>query len=244
MGLLRRLRRSMDQVLHPQWWLSEVRRAGLASVLGVVVALLVRRPARGVSDLAPQTFDNGVVFLLGYFAVYTAITVVVFTRAPSSATVFWARAEERGTWAQRYVFGTAPGPGIAIFIGLTALLVTLVWLPGTVIGTSSYAPGTRTVLGIALVVVAWIAMPVSFTVAYLVEDAQSGGEALAFPGHAEGAQRPLGDYAYFALAVSTTFGTTDVNLCTPAVRRTATVHAVVSFLFNTVVLAVVVSLLA
>lgn len=42
----------------------------------------------------------------------------------------------------------------------------------------------------------------------------------------------------------TTFGTTDVDVTSNVMRRTVTVDAVVAFVFNTVILAALVSVLA
>ncbi|WP_157621754.1 DUF1345 domain-containing protein [Serinicoccus hydrothermalis] len=225
------------------WWLPESRRTVLVILLSLPVALLVRGRPRSLEEIPAHVSDSAVIFLLIYLVIYTVFTLVVLVRSSRAEMEEWARAEDRGSWAQRYVYGTAPGPGVSLFIGAAALLVTIVWMPGEVIENSAFSAGVRVLLGVSLVVVSWVAVAVSFTVAYLVEDVQSGGKALGFPGK-EVQYRPLADYAYLALAVSTTFGTTDVDLRTGQVRRTATVHTVVAFVFNTVVLAVVVSLLA
>ncbi len=225
------------------WWLPESRRTVPVILLSLPVALLVRGRPRSLEEIPSYVSDSAVIFLLVYLVIYTVFTLVVLVRSSRAEMEEWARAEDRGSWAQRYVYGTAPGPGVSLFIGAAALLVTIVWMPGEVIENSAFSAGLRVLLGVSLVVVSWVAVAVSFTVAYLVEDVQSGGKALGFPGK-EVHYRPLADYAYLAVAVSTTFGTTDVDLRTGQVRRTATVHTVVSFVFNTVVLAVVVSLLA
>lgn len=230
----------------PERWLSEVSRVMVVTVLSTTVALVlgwvgvIPRP-ESVTSLAA---DLLVVWLILYFSCYTLLTLVAFHLAPAKRVEVWARTEERGSWMQRYVYGTAPGPGMSISVGVAALLVTVLWLPGTVTLSSAFDDGARMALGVLLVVTAWVTVAVSFTVAYLAEDLQSGGEALGFPDGSRDVTRPLTDYLYLAVAVSSTFGTTDVELRTTPVRRTATVHTLVAFVFNTVVLAVVVSVLA
>lgn len=235
----------MRQLTKATWWLPEVRRSLAVAVVAVILAVVLAR-ALGTAGPGTEaaTFDVVVVVLICYFALYTALTVAVFLLASQQEVVRWARAQDRGTWVQRYVSGTAPGPGLSIFVGLTALAVTVLWLPGSLPGVSAFSGSTRAALAVLLVVVAWLTVLISFTIAYLAEDLQSGGEALGFPDEVSDVTRPLSDYLYLAVAVSSTFGTTDVDLHTSQVRRTAIVHGLVAFVFNTVVLAVVVSVIA
>ncbi len=64
--------------------------------------------------------------------------------------------------------------------------------------------------------------------------------ALDFPGTRTNA---FGDYLYFSLAVATTFGATDVNIITPRMRRVVNLHTFLTFLYNSVIVALLASLL-
>lgn len=235
----------MRSWLRPERWMGELRRVSLVTVVATLCALVLGwlGVIPGPRDVAAVASDLLVVWLILYFFGYSLLTVLVFHLAPPKKVEAWARTEERGTWMQRYVYGTAPGPGMSISVGVASLLVALLWLPGTVTIPSAFTDTVRMGLGIVLVVTAWVTVAVSFTIAYLAEDLQSSGEALGFPDGSRDVSRPLTDYVYLAVAVSATFGTTDVELRTTPVRRTATVHTLVAFVFNTVVLAVVVSVL-
>lgn len=79
----------------------------------------------------------------------------------------------------------------------------------------------------------------TFTVDYLTKDARRGWTELAFPGDGP---RGVADYVYFAAAVSTTFGTTDVNVVSRRLRRDVAMHGIVAFVFNTVIIVVALSL--
>ena len=48
---------------------------------------------------------------------------------------------------------------------------------------------------------------------------------------------------YFSIAVSTTFGATDVSIKTPAMRRVVNVHTILTFIYNSVIVALLASLL-
>lgn len=136
-----------------------------------------------------------------------------------------------GSLLQRYVLGTAPGPGASVLVAVVSLLVALVWLPGRI--ETHVSDSARTVVALVLVVVSWAATWVSFTVTYLADNVQEDEEALEFPG-----DEPVtwSDYIYFTLSVMTTFGTTDVTVLTSQMRRTVTVTAFIAFVFNTVII--------
>lgn len=226
--------------MDPTAWLSEARRSIVAIAVATVAMLAFALPRSDADAVRAQAIDNGVVLMAAYLVVYVGLTAVAFGRASTDDVAGWARRSDRGTWLQRYVLGTAPGPGLAIFVALVALVVAVWWLPGAAAEGSTLSSAVRAGLGVVIVVAAWTAVVASFAVAYHAEDLLGDGRGLSFPGTA-----PPGwtDYVYFALAVTTTFGTTDVEVTTSAVRRTVTVHAVLAFVFNTVVLAAVVSAL-
>ena len=70
-------------------------------------------------------------------------------------------------------------------------------------------------------------------------DAVGGG--LRFPGDDE--ERAFSDYLYLALAVQASFGPSDVQVTSRRMRRTLTGHMLIGWVFNTVVVASIVSLL-
>ena len=62
-----------------------------------------------------------------------------------------------------------------------------------------------------------------------------GRRGLAFPGTAEPTSV---EFVYFAFTIGTAFATSDVDVTTTPARWAVTVHSVVSFLFNALVVAV------
>ncbi|MFG3093250.1 DUF1345 domain-containing protein [Streptomyces sp. NPDC048202] len=182
--------------------------------------------------------DIGVLALFAYLLPYLALTVAAFSRASPERVRAWAGRDSRGTVLQRYVIGTAPGPGVSLFIAAAALAVAVVWLPGHLGTTFPVVP--RVLVALALVAVAWVCVAVSFAVTFQADDIVEGGSALDFPGP----DSPLwGDYLYFALSVMTTFGATDVSVTSREMRRTVSANSVIAFVFNTVTVASLVSAL-
>mgnify|MGYP000055871204 CR=1 FL=1 len=217
-------------------WLSERRRAGTSLVVAIVaLAVVIVLRAK---DAIFTGADGGVMVLLAYLVSYLVITLKVFSQAPDAEAREWAARDARGTIWQRYILGTAPGPGVSLFIATAALAVAVVWMPGH--GGTSLPAGARVGIAVALVIVAWVCVMISFAVAFHADDLVEDGKALDFPG-SRGTK--WADYIYFAMSVMTTFGTTDVNVTSPEMRRTVTGNAVIAFIFNTVTVAAVVSAL-
>lgn len=215
-------------------WLSEGRRSAVSLVIAVCTAVVL--PMDSVVRISAM--DVGVFVLFAYLVPYLAITLTAFLRVAPERVRSWAHREARGTFMQRYVLGTAPGPGASLFIAAAALVVAVVWLPGRLATTFSALP--RTLMAFALVVVAWICVVVAFAVTFQADNLVEDERALDFPGEGTPA---WADYVYFALAAMTTFGTTDVNVTSRDMRRTVAANTVIAFVFNTVTVASLVSAL-
>lgn len=218
-------------------WLSEHRRGTVSMLLALAGSVLLFVLARDATYFSPA--DLIVIAMLAYLVTYLVVTVTAFVRASPATIERWARRHDRGTVLQRYVFGTAPGPGASLFIAACALAVAVLWLPGLG-GTHLPAP-VRVGVAVALVVVSWVIVVVSFAVAFYADNLVEGGKALDFPGDAN---PTWADYFYFAVAVMSTFGTTDVTVTSPEMRRTVTANAMIAFVFNTVTVATLVSALS
>ncbi|MEU4532527.1 DUF1345 domain-containing protein [Micromonospora ureilytica] len=97
------------------------------------------------------------------------------------------------------------------------------------------------VLAVVVVVTTWTLIAVVFAVHYAREDAQDAG--FAFPGTDPQNPPGLSDYWYLAVQVSTAYNSADVTVTTRHLRTAVSAHAVVAFVFNTVLIALLVSLL-
>jgi uncharacterized membrane protein len=102
-------------------------------------------------------------------------------------------------------------------------------------------------LAAATILVAWSVMQVVFTLHYAHEHyaphnlARDGTGSLDFPND------PTPDYwdfLYFATSIGATSQTSDVAIRSKGMRRLVTLHATVSFFFNTMVLAMTINLAA
>lgn len=235
-GPIRRLRTAGWGALLP-----ESRRTLLSWILPLPVVL----PWWGAAELRHDvSVDGRVAYLLLFVALqmlaYASLTLIAFGRVDPARLERWAHWEQPERRWQRWAGLESSGPvSLATSVASVALIGGVLWLPSR--GLGIHVPGLNPVtVTVLLLASAWVSVAVTFAVAYLRADLRSGHRALDFPGDEP---REASDYLYLALALSTTFGTTDVEVREAATRRRVAAHSVVAFAFNTIILAGVVSIL-
>ena len=78
----------------------------------------------------------------------------------------------------------------------------------------------------------------AYAVRYAREQAASGGVSFA-----KTPEPVFADYLYLAVQIATTFSSSDVTIETTRMRRLVTANSLISFTFNTVIVALLVSVL-
>lgn len=177
--------------------------------------------------------------LLGWniFAVlYALLSVRTFSGDDAARFRRQMRARtERRTRLWRRLNPHGDGPTYAIQATIVAFAVVLV-LPhvnAVEINLWLLVPVSLTIL-----LSCWALSIVSYALHYAEKDLESPG--LEFPGERTHA---FADYLYFSIAVATTFGATDVTISTPRMRRVVNLHTVVTFVYNSVIVALLASLI-
>jgi uncharacterized membrane protein len=135
---------------------------------------------------------------------------------------------------------------------------TLIWvivLLGSIVGLFAAAfvlrrahtlapenPGVAYALSLAAVVGSWLLTNASFTLRYAhlyFRDDGSGEGGLLFPGD----EIPdAWDFAYFAFTIGMCFQVSDVVITSKPVRRTALMHSMLAFAYNTIILGMALNL--
>ncbi|WP_028050442.1 DUF1345 domain-containing protein [Cellulomonas sp. URHD0024] len=123
---------------------------------------------------------------------------------------------------------------------ITAALVTLVGVV-TVLVDSSIGTLLPTVAIMASVIASWAAIHTVFALRYARMYLTDHAGGIDFH-QAEGPRYT--DFAYVAVTVGMSFAISDTDLSSSAMRRTALVHALLSYLFGTVIIALLVNLVA
>jgi uncharacterized membrane protein len=206
-------------------------RLALSAVAGAAVFVLLPEAMRLPMRLAAAWVVTVVLFL--------ALTTLVVAGATPEAMRRRARLLDPRRWVILAIIVAAAT------ISLLALGLTLQKVPGE----SSAAVATRLVLTGLAVAASWALTHTTYALHYAHryygdgplpgDDDDRGG--LAFPGQEE---PDYWDFLYFSFVIGMTCQVSDVQVTSHAMRRMTLVHGVLSFFFNTVILALAVNLLA
>lgn len=213
-----------------------------------VVATIVLAAAYG--SLA-EIVDPGVVGSLRFIArvyfgawsvyslVYTGLTWAVLGPVDGHRLAEWLTEDRRERGRRRRIESLTGSGGP---LGAVSFCATAI---GAVVG-AAVVPELRhdpVVLGLAVLVVAatWLLITTVYAVHYARENADRGG--LEFPSADHEGPPRLADHSYLSVQIGTAYNGADVTVTSRAMRRTVTAHTVVAFVFNTVLIALLVSLL-
>ncbi|KIF67105.1 hypothetical protein HY68_35870 [Streptomyces sp. AcH 505] len=204
-----------------KWWNREAIRQLLALPIAFLANLV---PGEAVVKSLAAWDIYAVCYLLLTWLTYRGLD------ASSLREVTLATRRRRATDG---LFSTTPKqlPQVA---GGIAMIATLVALPqADELGTSSYL---TLAIGILAVLTSWVTLQIGFTMVYMSLYIDDGG--LTFPNETD---PEVIDFTYFAFSVGTTLGTTDVQVTRREVRRQVLAHTLLAFVFNTLLLAVAVT---
>jgi uncharacterized membrane protein len=130
---------------------------------------------------------------------------------------------------------------ISIVVGFSAAVVILGKGPNVPAADRAVALG----LGLGAIVLGWLLIHTTFVFRYAhlfyYDDNDDGVAArgLVFPGTTDPDDY---DFAYFAFVIGMTFQVSDVQITDPAIRRVVLLHGLISFGYNTAIVALVVNL--
>ena len=133
--------------------------------------------------------------------------------------------------------------GLVIAACLTGLLVVLTFMDHTAQWQSGSLLGS--ICCIIAIAMAWMMVHASFAIRYAHLFYGDGNKH--FSQHAKGLIFPEDnhpdyfDFAYFSFVIGMTFQVSDVVITSKGVRRLVLLHSIISFVFNTVIIAMTVS---
>jgi uncharacterized membrane protein len=112
------------------------------------------------------------------------------------------------------------------------------------LGEAHHAPA-KLFFATATIALSWAAVHTGFALHYAHEfyrGKKPGG--LQFPSGNNDEHPDYWDFVYFAFVIGMTAQVSDVGITDKTIRRTATAHGIISFLFNTALLALMVNIAA
>lgn len=125
-------------------------------------------------------------------------------------------------------------------LGAFASLAAIV----SVLGEAHHAPA-KLLFATATIALSWAAVHTGFALHYAHEfyrGKKPGG--LQFPNGDNDEHPDYWDFVYFAFVIGMTAQVSDVGITDKAIRRTVTAHGIISFVFNTALLALMVNIAA
>jgi uncharacterized membrane protein len=110
---------------------------------------------------------------------------------------------------------------------------------------ASKKSGAGLTLALVTIALSWAAVHTTFALHY-AHDYYRGSTpgGLSFPGGGAKDKPDYWDFVYFSFVIGMTAQTSDVGITDKFIRRTATVHGIIAFVFNTALLALMVNIAA
>lgn len=190
--------------------------------------------------LLPDRFEGSTRAILAWdlgVLAYLGLAATLFTTERASRMEADTEAQQEGEWT-------------IFWVTVAAVAFSFVAIIGAFSGTKDMEPARKS-LHVGLVAVtlllSWLMTHTTFAFRYAHEfyaHDEGGPEVdggLEFPGE----KRPdYLDFMYFSLVLGMTFQVSDVQITSRKLRRVAAVQGLLSFLFNTIILALTVNLAA
>jgi uncharacterized membrane protein len=213
-------------------WLSQVIKGHFRTFTALAAGLLTYAVCFQMFVEPSRVIIAWDVFAVVFLALIGAVAV---TASPAQMPAN-ARLQEEGEWTifAVVVFGT---------------MMSFAAIISEFSGTKDMAPAAKhehVTLVVATLVLTWLVTQVVFAMRYAHEyytasDGHTADKGLDFPG---GEDPDYWDFAYFAIVLGMTFQVSDVQITSRKFRRLATVHGLLGFVFNTVIVALTVNLAA
>lgn len=217
-----------------RWLANDDRRYWVASVIPIL-------PAFGVLFTHREdSFHLALLYVMAFWSLwcvcYVAVTCGVFGhRTASEFSDLIGTSTPRRTTRVRVLLGLRQAAGS---FGTQVSILMVVLMVAVFVTPSLRSDIAIVVLAACTVAASWVHTTVSYAIEYARADHRRPG--LDFPGD----ERPsFGDYLYHAAAVNATFATSDVSVVSGAMRRLTTTHTLIAFGFNSVILAMLITLL-
>jgi uncharacterized membrane protein len=133
---------------------------------------------------------------------------------------------------------------LSVVVGLSSAVVILGQGPKV---TSVNEKAVIYAVGILAIVAGWAVIHTIFLFRYAHlfyfddDDDNEADRGLTFPGTKDPNDY---DFAYFSFVIGMTFQVSDVQITDPGIRRVALMHAIISFAYNTAIVALVINLVS
>lgn len=218
----------MSALLHP---LRTRPRMAISLAVGIAAALIVPDVERVVTR-----------FLIGWnVGVWLYLLLMWFS--------MWRADHEH---MRRVAVAQADSAGIVLLVATCAALVSIVAIVlelADVKGSGASHALPSIIFALATVAASWVLLPTLFALNYAslyYGEGDDSGAGLEFPDKQKTHKfyPDYADFIYFSMTIAVASQTADVAISTRKLRRLVTIHAALSFLFNTSILALTINIAA
>ena len=230
-----------------------------AALIALIVVYVLRSWAIG-AGLGQVRFENIWVLRLVTFwdvwaVVYLGLTWLLIMRSSAQQTRQWAlnqrtppphphlsilRSVTLRVLRALFLISRTSSLFFIVFVSVVSMALAIRLVPAIrdLHTTGGFSVAVMAALG---VISAWGVLHSSFTLhyAYLYYRSEESAGGLEFPSEQSPDQL---DFAYFAFTIAVSFAVSDVNVTERVIRRAVLGHQVLSFFFNTSILALVINL--
>lgn len=168
-------------------------------------------------------------------ATFLILAALLFITAPPERMAGNARAQEEGEWTLFWL----------VVVGATASFAAILGEFGAMKDATTAVKELRIGVVAATLILSWLLTQAVFALRYAHEFYSTAPGATALDGGLEFPSEPCPDYwdfFYFSAVLGMTFQVSDVQITSRKLRRLATLHGLLGFLFNTVIIALTVNL--
>ena len=159
--------------------------------------------------------------------------------------VLWMMLGKAGSLdVQRRARGLAEGIPVMLMLAVLGALASLAAITLELQAAKQAHDSRYMLLALTTVAGSWLLLPVEFGLAYasLYHRQGQASHGLEFPG--DDGPPDYGDFLYFSITLAATSQTSDVVVSSRRMRRLVLMQALLSFVFNTGVLALAINILA
>lgn len=196
----------------------------------LVILLLISSIIGVVCNQNGYTWQESILFSwIGFGILYVIESVLVMVLIPYNTITKHAKEEDLGVWLQFILL---------IIVCATALITLISWNSGK--------QGSMHIAVFAIsILLSWIILHLSFAFRYA--HVYYGDENESYSKHARGLDFPHEshpdylDFAYYSFTIGMTFQVSDVTTKTRGMRRLTLVHSLISFFYNTILIAITIN---
>lgn len=164
--------------------------------------------------------------------------------------IFWMMARADHTHLRRVALAHSEGAAVVLGVVIAAAVVSvaaiIIELSGAKGGGTRYAL-THVLLALVTVAGSWLLLPTLFALSYaslFYRSPQGAGKGLAFPAQGPADPPDYWDFMYFSFTIAVASQTADVSITSRPMRKLVLLQAVLSFVFNTAILALSINIAA